>query len=290
MRFEAPAKVNLFLYVTGRREDGYHDLLTRMQKIDLCDILDIDLNDSGRVQFSCTDETLPTDESNLAVRAAKIFFSQSRRLAGSGVRISLEKNIPVAAGLGGGSSDAGTVLRALNDLAGKEFSDKELIKFARGLGADVPFFSIEAPAVIARGIGDLMDPVDSLTNYDFLLVNPGFSVSTSEIFRKIILTSGRKKSTLARLQQQQCFNLQDMHNDLESISCALYPQIENLKQALREVGAQHVLMSGSGGTVFGVFAVNTVETDEKHSILEKLQAEYGSKVFWSKIYWGVAKR
>ena len=104
------------------------------------------------------------------------------------------------------------------------------------------------------------------------------------------MTSGRKKSTLARLQQQQRFNLQDMHNDLESISCELYPQIENLKQTLREVGAQHVLMSGSGGTVFGVFAVNTVETDEKHSVLDKLQTEYGSKVFWSKVYWGVAKR
>ncbi|MBM9520008.1 4-(cytidine 5'-diphospho)-2-C-methyl-D-erythritol kinase [Desulforhopalus vacuolatus] len=289
MRFEAPAKVNLFLYVLGRREDGYHDLLTRMQKIDLCDILDIDLNDSGRVECSCSDKTIPTDENNLAVRAAELFFRESRQLSGSGVHISLEKNIPVAAGLGGGSSDAGTVLRALNDLAGKEFSDKELIKFARGLGADVPFFSIDAPAVIAGGIGDLMYPVDSLENYEFLLVNPGFSVSTAEIFRKIILTSAGKKSKLARLQQQS-FNLQDMHNDLESISFALYPQIENLKQTLREVGARQVLMSGSGGTVFGVFAVGSVETDEKCSILEKLQAEYGSKVFWSKVYWGVAKR
>ncbi|PIE79254.1 MAG: 4-(cytidine 5'-diphospho)-2-C-methyl-D-erythritol kinase, partial [Chloroflexi bacterium] len=212
----APAKINLFLHITGKRDDGYHTLITRMQKLDLCDSLSLQLTNSGAVEFSCSDNAL-AGRDNLAVRAAGIFLAQSRTLAGMGLRIELVKNIPVAAGLGGGSSDAGTTLQALNQLAGEEYSAAELVRMAISLGADVPFFAIAADAVLATGVGEIMQPVDSLDNFDFLLVNPGFSVSTAEIFQNFILTSSAKKSKLARLQQRS-FSLETMSNDLEEVT------------------------------------------------------------------------
>ena len=288
LQIEAPAKLNLFLHVLGKREDGYHELYTWMQKISLCDSLELELRRSGAVEFSCDTKEL-TDDSNLAVRAAKLFLQQSVRLKGCGLKLHLEKRIPVAAGLGGGSSDAGTVLQVLNECAEGEFSEKEMIAMAKTLGADVPFFAIPAPAVLAEGIGEIMQPVESLMNYYFLLVNPGFFVSTAEIFRNLVLTRKKKNSKLPRLQQRN-FTLDDMHNDLEEITCKLYPQVEKVKQSLQDVGAERVLMSGSGPTVFGVFEKKVFDNLDKQHILEQLSREYGEKVFWSKEHWGVAKR
>ncbi len=194
---KAPAKVNLFLHVVGKREDGYHDLVTRMQKLDLYDYVTVEVNDSGVVTLTCTDSSLSLDEGNLAVRAGESYLGRSRVLNGAGLGIHLEKNIPVAAGLGGGSSDAGAVLRGLNYLSNGEFSEKELTGMAKPLGADVPFFAVEHNAVLAEGVGEIMYPVDSLTDFWMILINPGFLVSTAEIFRKLSLTTQLKTSTVA---------------------------------------------------------------------------------------------
>ncbi len=185
----APAKVNLFLHVLGKREDGYHNLHTWMQKLDFGDTVTLTVVDVPGIKFSCDDSNLPTGRDNFAVSAAKSFLTKSKKLAGYGVKIHLEKKTPVAAGLGGGSSDAGAVLRGLNRLSGSEFDEKSLIDMARPIGADVPFFAIEENSVIAGGIGDEMYPVDSLKNCTLVLVNPDFFVSTKWVFENLSLTN-----------------------------------------------------------------------------------------------------
>ncbi len=280
----APAKVNLFLHVTGKRDDGYHTLITRMQKLDLCDYLSFEFIEGGSIEFSCSDASLSGND-NLAVRAATLFLSKSKRLSGYGLRITLQKNIPVAAGLGGGSSDAGTTLRTLNQIAEEEFTAEELASMAISLGADVPFFTTAESAVLAEGVGEIMQPVNPTEKFNFLLVNPGYSVSTAEIFKNFILTSPAKKSTLARLQRR--FSLDAMQNDLEEVTTRLYPQLKEIKNTLLDVGAAKALMSGSGPTVFGVFDTKTDDA-QKSDIARLLQQRYGEKVFWSKVYTGAS--
>lgn len=289
MRITAPAKVNLSLHVISRRADGYHQLVTRMQKLDLCDTLEIELSAEEGVRGGCSDPALACDNSNLVVRAARLFLEKSRRLQGRGVRFFLDKRIPMAAGLGGGSSDAGAALRGLNSLAGREFSQQQLSSIGCRLGADVPFFTVDAPAVIASGIGEVMEQVDSVSEFDFLLVYPGIAVSTAVIFQKLVLTTSGKKSKLAR-SQHRTFSAADLHNDLEKVTFSLYPEVETLKRDIVECGAEKALMSGSGSTVFGLFPKETLSPVEKELISTRLQEKYRSKVFWSREYWGVAKR
>ncbi len=288
---QAPAKVNLFLNVLGKRSDGYHDLETWMQKIDLYDILELELLTGDHIEFSTDDASLPTDGKNLAVRAATTFLEASSKGKGTGLRIKLRKKIPVAAGLGGGSSDAGAVLRGLNELFGYEFSEDQLIAMARRLGADVPFFAVEHDAVFATGVGDVMYPVDSVIDCSFVIVNPSFFVSTAWVFQNLTLTSLSKNSKLSCFQKYKSafFSLGDMHNDLERVTCAKHPEIEKIKRSLLAVGASQVLMSGSGPTVFGVFpdTERSVGFDLKR-IVGGLRQEYGKKVFLSRACTGAS--
>jgi 4-diphosphocytidyl-2-C-methyl-D-erythritol kinase len=252
---QAPAKINLFLHVLDRRPDGYHDLETWMQKIDLFDIIVLEVGRGCSIDFTCSNSEIPGGEDNLAVKAAMAFCSSLGLPQVPGIRISLEKKIPVAAGLGGGSSDAGAVLRGLNQLFDWPFTDRKLIHIGRSLGADVPFFSVGHDAVIASGIGDRMYPVTPLNDCTFILVNPGFFVSTRWVFENLSLTRTGKKYNLScfRKRQGDSLSLAEMHNDLEESTGARYPEIEDMKRLLSELGASGVLMSGSGPTVFGVF-------------------------------------
>ncbi len=288
---QAPAKVNMFLAVLGKRSDGYHDLETWMQKIDLYDILELELLSSDRLEFSTDDASLPAGAANLAVRAARAFFAASTKGKGTGLSIKLQKKIPVAAGLGGGSSDAGAVLRGLNELFDREFSENQLIDLARPLGADVPFFAVDHNAVFATGIGDVMHPVDSITDCSFVIVNPSFFVSTAWVFQNLTLTSPSKNSKLSCFQKYESdfLSLEDMHNDLEQVTCAKHPEIEQIKRSLLAVGASQVLMSGSGPTVFGVFPdlEKSVGIDLKR-IVGGLRQEYGKKVFLSRACTGAS--
>lgn len=287
----APAKINLFLHVLGKRDDGYHDLSTWMQKIDLTDTVELNLLGKRSIEFTCDDESLPAGSDNLAVRAAEIFLEKSTILKNRGVKIRLLKKIPVAAGLGGGSSDAGAVLRGLNQLSDFEFTREALVAMARSLGADVPFFAIEDNAVIATGIGDEMYGVDSLRNYTFILVNPGFSVSTKWVFENLSLTSGVKNSKIPRFQKRNkaCPSLQELHNDLETVTSVAHPEIEDIKECLLAQGASQVLMSGSGPTVFGIFA-DTRESigSDFQDIAGVLRGQYGSKVYISRVFTGAS--
>ncbi len=288
---QAPAKLNLLLKVLGRRTDGYHDLETWMQKIDLYDQIELELHPGNTVEFFSDDASIPADATNLAVRAAVAFLQASKKSKGYGVQIRLQKNIPVAAGLGGGSSDAGAVLRGLNTFFDREFSEKQLRELARPLGADVPFFAVDHDAVFATGIGDIMSPVESLGNCSFLVVNPDFFVSTAWVFQNLTLTSLSKTSKLSCFQKYKAvpLSLQEMHNDLEQVTIAKHPEIERMKRSLLAVGASQVLMSGSGPTVFGVFPdTEKPFGSDLQRIVGAFRQEYGDKVFLSRACTGAS--
>lgn len=276
----APAKVNLSLLIRGRRPDGYHDLDTVMQKLDLCDLITLTVTDEPGIILRCPDSDLPEDLSNIVFRAAGAFLAVSE-CGKVGVNITLEKNIPVAAGLGGGSSDAGTVLVGLNRLFRAGFSTADLIALARPLGADVPFFVTDFGAVRAKGIGDQMSAVPSLKDCTFVLVNPGFPVSTRWVYEKYALTMADKDSKLCDSQKKMDHALPYAgRNDLEQVALSSYPEIERLKKSLLGLGASLVMMSGSGPTVFGIFpdengSVSTLVRQAVHV----LEQQNGVKVF-----------
>lgn len=278
---QAPAKVNLLLRVVSRRPDGYHELETWMQKLDLCDELVVSLTEDEGVTLACSDPELPADNTNLAWRAAETFLKASSRLDGLGVRIQLDKMIPAGAGLGGGSSDAGTVLKGLNELAGDEFNERQLVDLARPLGADVPFFAVNHVAVLATGIGDVMQPVESLAAYTFVLVNPGFHVSTRSVFENFALTTDAETSIVAGFRKHDIasLSLENMYNDLERITIGEFSEIEQIKAQLLAEGASAAMMSGSGPTVFGVFSDSGSDKVDFNAVVKRLQRESQYRVF-----------
>lgn len=282
LHLKAPAKVNLSLRVLGRRPDGYHELETWMQKLDLYDTITLRVRNREGVTLSCDDARVPADATNLAARAAQAFLAASERGRGFGVEIDLQKKIPVAAGLGGGSSDAGTVLQGLNALFDCELTERELLDLARPIGADVPFFASGHSAVLARGIGDIMQPVRPLANVTFVLMNPGFAVSTRWVFETFALTAGGKDSILTgfRKNDVESLSLDNVCNDLELVTSEKYPEVEQMKQRLLDAGAVKAIMTGSGPTVFGIFP-DSKGSDQVDivGVADRLRQEYSEKVF-----------
>lgn len=264
----APAKINLFLRVTGRRADGYHTLQTRMQKVGLFDLLEVQREGKG-VRLHCVGADLPENAENLVHRAASLFLetvAQRRGRTLGGVKISLTKNIPIAAGLGGGSSDAAAALKALNSLFEAGLTAGELAVIGLELGADVPFFLADTPAALAVGIGEILTPVAPLSGCFVLLVNPGFSVSTRWVYQTFALTK-EEKTTIFRNFRESAgpagrLGLSvtvkglpaALENDLETVTLTRYPEIGRIKEELLAHGAVAALMSGSGPTVFALFS------------------------------------
>lgn len=273
--------MNLLLRVVGRRRDGYHELETWMQKLDLFDDITLQMTEHPGVSLECDWPDVPVDGSNLACRAASAYLAASNRLKGSGVQIVLHKSIPAGAGLGGGSSDAGTVLQGLNRIAGMEFSEAELIDLARPLGADVPFFAVEHGAVLATGVGDVMVPVENQSNCTFILLNPGFHVSTKWVFETFALTSENEDSIVASFRKHDIasLSLKNMYNDLEPVTSGKYPEIEQMKERLIDAGAFRAMMSGSGPTVFGVFPDRESEEIDFSGVAARLRRDYQYRVF-----------
>lgn len=252
LRVLSPAKINLFLHVTARRPDGYHDLYSLMCPVTLFDTLTFTFDRPG-LSLACDRPGVPSDERNLAWRAAALF--QKRVPSFGGVHIQLEKRIPVAAGLGGGSSNAAAVLRTLNRRAGSPLPMKALMEMGRSLGADVPFFLPGRPA-IAEGIGDRLTPCDRLEHFFLVLLAFPFGVSTADVFRNLNLglTKCKKANTSFALEKEQDFDiLRYLCNDLETVTIQQFPEIERAKCALIRHGSAGALMSGSGPTVFGLF-------------------------------------
>jgi 4-diphosphocytidyl-2-C-methyl-D-erythritol kinase len=250
MLWKAPAKTNLFLHVLRKRADGYHDISSLMQKITLYDELTFTLKPVG-ISLDCPGSDLPTSEDNLVFRAAQSIFAYANYP--SGVEIKLTKKIPLAAGLGGGSSDAATTLMALNEICSLGLKKRELMMLGAKLGADVPFF-IFGNTALASGIGDELKAVKNIPELNFVLINPQFSLSTKTVYDNLNLRLTREKINYSI---PRFFALGDvireLHNDLEEVSLKLHPELNNLKQILLCHGALGALMSGSGPTVFGIF-------------------------------------
>lgn len=269
LSLKAPAKINLFLKVLGRRPDGYHLLETWMQKVSLYDEIEL-ASCAGGIHLHCFGGGgIPENRDNLVCRAAELFFqaTQGRRCGTDrGVTIGLTKRIPVAAGLGGGSSDAAATLLGLNELFACGCSADELIELGLRLGADVPFFLADAPAVLATGIGEILQPVAPLRGYSVLMVNPGFPVSTRWVYQSFALTKKENVSKVESLKDDAAEGCaldfpvlagsspMVLLNDLETVTIVRYPELARLKDELLHNGASAALMSGSGPTVFGLFA------------------------------------
>jgi 4-diphosphocytidyl-2-C-methyl-D-erythritol kinase len=263
LRLEAPAKVNYRLDVLRKRSDGYHDLRMIMQRIDLCDAVDITVTDSPGIRVTCGRAGVPDGAGNIAWRAADLLLQHSGTTAG--IDITITKRIPVAAGLGGGSSDGAAVLMGINELLGLGFTDERLMEIGVKLGADVPFFIFKKTA-LAEGIGECLSPLDRIPTVWLALVNPNFHVSTAWVYQNLQLTTGKDNSTLPRFYDSVADICAILSNDLETVTIQRFPAIAEIKGRLLAAGARGALMSGSGPTVFGVFEDETGARKAAHDI------------------------
>jgi len=284
LTLKAPAKINLFLKILKRRSDGYHEIESLMQKIALFDILHLSRQGKS-VSLSCRSSEVPEDRKNIVCRAADAFFSTTGITPG--VHIILEKNIPVAAGLGGGSSDAAAVLLGLNKLLAADLETECLMDIGLKLGADVPFFLDDCSVALATGIGECLQKVDPIREYWILLVNPGFAVSTKWVYEKFPLTSYSNPYILARGQLMDGEShtispglFEELGNDLEAVTVKRYPEIGNIKNELKKAGAIAALMSGSGPTVFGLFSGK----EEAQRSFVRFVEKYGDNAFLVRPY------
>jgi 4-diphosphocytidyl-2-C-methyl-D-erythritol kinase len=251
LKLEAPAKVNYRLDVLRKRPDGYHDLRMIMQRIDLCDVIDLTITEAPGIRVTCGRAGVPEGPGNIAWRAADLLLRQAQ--CQSGVEIAIEKRIPVAAGLGGGSSDCAAVLTGLNDLLCLGLSDDQLMETGVKLGADVPFFIFRKTA-FAEGIGECLTPVEHVPAAWLAIVNPNVHVSTAWVYQNLQLTPGKEPVKLPRFYESIADICAILSNDLETVTLQRFPVIAEIKERLLDAGAEGALMSGSGPTVFGVFA------------------------------------
>jgi 4-diphosphocytidyl-2-C-methyl-D-erythritol kinase len=251
MQVFAPAKINLFLKVSRRRPDGFHEIETFISPISLCDQIKIDKNKRGQgIRFRCDDPSVPRGGENLAVRAANAFFAATQMKPA--ISIVLKKKIPHGAGLGGGSSDAAAVLLALNQLFATKLSREKLAKLGSTIGSDVPFFIFES-AAICTGRGEIVTPRKLTEQLSILLVKPDFGVSTPWAYKH--WQNSRELSGIPYVQQD--FRGQKLHNELERPVFEKFVFLARIKMWLLkqpEVGA--ALMSGSGSTIFAVLRPN----------------------------------
>jgi len=255
----APAKLNVRLKVMGRRPDGYHELVSIMVPVALYDRLQLRRTQDGQITLSCEGFPVPMNEENLVCRAARAFFSKTGMA--DGLSLGLTKSIPVAAGLGGGSSDAACVLMALNRECRSPLTFDEMKELAVGLGADVPFFLMRSPC-IARGVGDVLEPIEGWPELWYLIITPPISVSTAWVYgnlkapplsHELQLTREAYQYIIIYLNNKPFQVSALLENDLERVTIGQFPVIAHIKQRLTEAGADGVLMSGSGPSVFGVF-------------------------------------
>ena len=255
MKLRAFAKINLGLDVIRRREDGYHDVRMIMQTIQMYDQLEMEKKSSKGIALMTNLSYIPVNENNLVYKAAKLLMEQYQ--IQEGVSIHLNKFIPVAAGMAGGSSDAAAALVGMNKLFRLGMSKKELMKVGVKIGADVPYCIMRGTA-LSEGIGEKLTALPSLPACYILIGKPGVSVSTKFVYTNLKLDEKTKHpdidGMLDALQRQDLYGITDrMENVLESVTVPAYPVIQEIKDHMKEHGALNALMSGSGPTVFGIF-------------------------------------
>jgi len=278
MHLKSPCKVNLLLNILGQRADGFHELETVMQPVNFCDELFFERSGQG-VRLSCSDTTLPADMHNLVFRAAANFLAAAK--ISDGVKIHLEKKIPLAAGLGGGSGNAATTLLALNELFNQPLSLAKLDELAAALGSDIPFFLYGKPA-LAIGRGEKVEPLENfpaLRGKAFFLIHPGFGIATPWAYQNLARfpaalngEKGRAQKLISLLQTADLKTAaREFYNSLEAPALDKFPVLSLYQEFLRENGALAALMSGSGSTTFAI-AENLAAAE---SLAEKFKSKFG---------------
>ena len=267
---KAYAKVNLSLDVLRRREDGYHDVKMIMQTVNIYDEITIEDADEG-ISISSDADFVPCDERNLMYKAAKLLMGEFNII--KGVKMHLNKNIPVEAGMAGGSTDAASVLKAVNTLFDLGLSEKELMERGVRIGADVPYCVMGGTA-LSEGIGEVLTRIEGIPQCSVLIAKPPIGVSTKYVYEN--LHAGELKWHPDVDGMIKCINAHDlagiadrMSNVLETVTVKKYPEIERIKQFMKENGALNSIMSGSGPTVFGLYD-NREKAAEAYENLKKL--------------------
>jgi 4-diphosphocytidyl-2-C-methyl-D-erythritol kinase len=281
MRLErkSPCKVNLILNILGQRDDGFHELETVMQPVNLCDELAFE-RVGASLQLSCSNPELPTDAKNLVHRAAAAFLAAAN--ISDGVKIHLQKNLPLAGGIGGGSANAAVTFSALNELFGSPLPPEKLHELAAALGSDVPFFLYDQPA-LATGRGEKVQTLEyfpALKGKAFFLVHPGFGISTPWSYQNLARfpkdqngAPGRAQKLISLLQAGDLtVATAEFYNSLEAPAFDKFPVLELYKEFLRENDALVSLMSGSGSTTFAI-AENLAAAE---NLAEKFRSQFGA--------------
>lgn len=272
LAFRTPAKINLYLKILSKRDDGFHELETLFQMVDLYDEIELETRSSG-IHLECDHPEVPGDESNLVSQAGRMLLEAFPKRKDLGVKIRLVKNIPSGAGLGGGSGNAAGVLMGLNKLWDLKLPRRELANFASRLGSDVPFF-LGSPCALGRGKGDLLTPVQLPKKFNLILIYPRFAIPTLWVYRnfKLELTkAGKNISILQKFFSHSDFPRLGPHfvNDLEPVVIQRYPVVQVMKDTLNHLGAEGSLMSGSGSAVFGIFSDNDRAKDAQAKLNQK---------------------
>ncbi len=245
MKIVAHAKVNLTLDILGKRDDGFHSLQSVMQEISLCDEITLEEIAEDAIRISCSDKTLENDD-NLCWKAAALI--KRTFMITQGVSITLTKNIPQQAGLGGGSSDAAAVLKGLNSLWGLKLDENGLMKLAAELGSDVPFFILGGASLVS-GRGDVVSAIEG-PSYSYVVVVPEVGSSTADAYAAVDLSVvGKRKASEAFVKE---FAVKDIHNDFEVSVFKEHPELESIKIKLLECGCPAAFLAGSGSAVIGL--------------------------------------
>lgn len=271
---KAYAKLNISLDVGNRREDGYHEMTMVMQSISLADTVTVTLNDTGKLRAKTSLPFIPGDERNLAVKAA-LCYLEAIGQEGQGALIEIQKNVPVGAGMGGGSSDAAAVLRAMNRLFGHALTTAELEALSCKVGSDVAF-CVAGGTALATGRGEKLEPLPPLPDCAFVVCKPSFSVSTPELFRKLDQLPLRRHPDTAGLLtairegqlNQVC---RRMYNVFEDVDDRRMRTVADIKSRLLDAGALGAVMTGTGSAVFGVFSPGQA----LEGVCAPLRREYG---------------
>lgn len=256
MKLKAYAKINLSLDITGKRDDGYHDISSVMQSVTLCDEVEVLKNESGTISISSDSAEIPNNEENIAYKAAKLMIDTFN--LSCGFDIFIKKNIPVAGGMAGGSTNAAAVIKAINEICKLGLTTDELMKIGVKVGADVPFCIYQKPA-LAEGIGEKITAISGLSDdLWILLVNPNEKVSTKKIYEKIdneVLYNKTDNKKLACALKNNDINTAKkyMINVMQDVSQKECGKIAEIIKKIDNLGAIHSMMSGSGATCFGIF-------------------------------------
>ena len=274
MKISAPAKINWALDILGKREDGYHYVDMVMQQVELFDYITV--MESHEIKITCDNVQVPLDNKNLCYKAADLYFNEAKIKRGA--LINIEKNIPIEAGLAGGSSDGAAVLKALNEIYGA-LDEEKLSELAAKLGADVPF-CLFGGTVRATNIGEVLTPINNAGVYNIVLIKPPFGANTKKVYSAYDDSTTKEiktftEGTVGALNKGDVFELaQKMGNALEPITFSLLPELTNIKAEVLRSGALNAIMSGSGPTIIGLY-----ETEKDAETAQKMLKETFANYF-----------